>query len=321
MLNSLDRQVIGEIHAHGLSLNEVWRKYKDATKRPLIGLADAISQFLQDKQQQGCKTLYLASLRQDLGQFSRWHGPDVPVHTIPTFVPQLFLKSYTPATAATKKQRLNAFFGWLIRRGYLEVNPCANLDAIRKDYEEPVILSNLQVRQLLSGAKESAPDMLPFLFLALGLGLRISEAKKISSEDVKNGVVKVSAKVAKGGSRRVVEIPSFLSPTPRKVGYIAPRNVKRKWNMVREASGIKPWPRNACRHTAATHLLNMFESEEKVGLILGHRPKVLHSHYKGAAAKSESEEFYGILQSYFSTCLFVLTSPQHPPLNYPPLAH
>lgn len=298
MLNSLDRQVIGEIHAHGLSLNEVWKGYRKYLMRPALGLGDAVVMFLKVKQESGLKTLYLASLRQDLSQFSRVVGPGVAVSTIPTSAPQSFLAGYKPATAATKRQRLNGFFEWLIRQGYVAENPCKNLEPIRRDYDQPEIFTNTQVKRLLDTAKHTDPGMMHFLFLSLGLGLRISEAKKITEDAFKDRSVIVSHLVAKGSSRRVVEIPEWLLPNLTKVGYIRPRNIKRRWDALRQASRITPWPRNACRHTAATHLLNRYESAEKVGLHLGNGPKVLHRHYKGLATKGDTEEFWELLNLY-----------------------
>ena len=70
------------------------------------------------------------------------------------------------------------------------------------------------------------------------------------------------------------------------------KSLRERFEKVRSDAGVKKWPNNAMRHTAASHWLNYYQDEGKAALHLGNSPTMLHRHYKALVTEKESEKFF-----------------------------
>jgi hypothetical protein len=58
--------------------------------------------------------------------------------------------------------------------------------------------------------------------------------------------------------------------------------------------GLKAWPKDILRHTAASILMATWEDEGKLAATLGISPSVLHAHYRELVTRAEAKRFWGI---------------------------
>jgi len=163
--------------------------------------------------------------------------------------------------------------------------------------DEPKILNNDDMRKLLLVSADIDPGFLGYLWLSGVLGIRQAELMKLNAMNLKwsNDVVEISAKIAKGRSRRLVEMVVNPFEKGGKRGVLSfQNNFRRRFDVIKTVANLATWSRSCLRHTTATHLLNRFMDENKVAAMLGNSPKIIHTHYRGMAAPKESEEYWKI---------------------------
>jgi len=73
-----------------------------------------------------------------------------------------------------------------------------------------------------------------------------------------------------------------------------PSNLALMLNKLKRDTGVK-WRRDCLRHTAATHMLNVYKSAAETSLQLGNSNAVLMNHYKAIATEQQTDEFLNIL--------------------------
>ena len=107
---------------------------------------------------------------------------------------------------------------------------------------------------------------------------------------MRDGHLIVGGKAAKTKTRRLTQ---WLPGHDRFASQVTPQvNLRRRMTALKSQAAIMHWPRNAMRHTAASHWLNHYQDEAKAALHLGHSPTMLHRHYKALVTRKESEEFF-----------------------------
>ncbi len=63
---------------------------------------------------------------------------------------------------------------------------------------------------------------------------------------------------------------------------------------ITKAAGVDPWPRNALRHTFASHYYERTRSADQTAAELGNSPTVLFRHYRALVSPAETEAFWNI---------------------------
>lgn len=191
---------------------------------------------------------------------------------------------------------LRTFYKFLLREGYLQINPLANIESPRGGRRLPGVLSEQEVELLLAKPDTSTPRgqrdevMLEVLY---GAGLRVSELNSLSLNDINftAGWIRVQGKGAKErivplGEVALKRLREYLSSARREMdkGKRSPwlfvtrsgRRLSRQgvWKIIKRyglVAGIKKGVTpHTLRHSFATHLLERGADLHSVQLMLGH---------------------------------------------------
>jgi len=196
-------------------------------------------------------------------------------------------------TRQTWLNRLSALFSFCVRRGYIGANPCDRVERVTVDRKPPFILTPAQSRTLYAA---TPVVMRPYVVLGLYGGLRPEEIPRLdwSNLDLAAGTVLVTGKRR---TRRVTLEPiavKLLLEHPLRCGPVCPSNstVDRWRGRAKALLGLKQWPQDLLRHTAASYLLTLQQDAGKVATRLGNSVKVLNAHYLNPPAAEASAEFW-----------------------------
>lgn len=189
-----------------------------------------------------------------------------------------------------KLSSLRSFFKFLVREGYLKINPTVSLFSPKLEKHLPSFLTEEEMSRLIDAAE--CKDTLGYRDKAIletfySTGIRISELVHLSLDDVDfiSGIVKV---LGKGRKERIVPIGDkavtalraylehreahsealFLNHRGGRITDRGVRNIVKKYlGIAGTRSGISP---HTLRHSFATHLLNRGADLRSVQELLGH---------------------------------------------------
>jgi len=292
-LSDQDLSVISDMWSHGQSLAQVWSDWKRLYLASNQSVKTSVQLFLSHLKEADCSHRYCQEFQWVLDRLDLFMDVSLPICQIPT-------KSWWGSLDAmgagnTARRKVGVFLNWCLQQGFISeaVKIPGKPSYPKGDIE---ILSNKDVSSII---KTCPSDLLGHIWLCLCLGLRVAEAEKVDHLSVKGNYLIVGANAAKTKSRRVLDMPEHHG---RYASLIRPQvNLKKRMLALREESGITNWPRNAMRHTAASHWLNRLQSAEAAALHLGNSPVMLHRHYKALVTKDESEEFFRIWDDALSS--------------------
>ena len=204
-------------------------------------------------------------------------------------------------TRQTWRKCACSFWSWSVKKGFCAQNIATRLDIPSVEIEVPTILTVDQCRKLLASCSNAA---LPGLVLMLFAGIRPLEAVKVSWKDVdfNSRTITINASVAKTRSFRKINMPENLTAWMQylqDLKIVLPYHVKGKALTVELAKilGLSVWPRDSLRHTAASMMLELYQSADKTALELGNSPGILHRHYKSLVSSEDCRMFWDILPS------------------------
>lgn len=221
----------------------------------------------------------------------------VDSNTVRDFLSFLRQQEYSKATTARKLATLRSFYKFLVRRGYVTVNPVASIRTPKLEKRLPKFLGMDDVQKLLNapdadtllGARDRA--MLETLY---STGVRVSElvALQVLDVDFTGECLKVAGK---GRKQRITPIgPTALAAIkryldmrrndPRNTQFdteplfvnkhgrrLSTRSVRRKLDKYLIQAGLDPSiSPHTLRHTFATHMLNNGADLRSVQELLGH---------------------------------------------------
>lgn len=269
-----------------------------------------ITQFLNYlKVERGLSPRTILAYRHDLSKFSDFilsipksSVSMVTKEDIRAFLTKLadqgFKKPNIEITRARKVSAIKSFFNFLVKEGFIPVNPAIDIKAPKIPEKEPCYLTQDEYQELLATVKAIAtpyyrPRDLAIITLLLGTGIRLSELVGLTTQSIKlnNGESTVKVK-GKGNKERTiplnVEVASVLDKYLKTRPDLATDNlfISRKSNglssgavyhLVKhylEKAGIKKEKLgvHSLRHTFATSLLNNKENVNLVHIqkLLGH---------------------------------------------------
>jgi integrase len=108
--------------------------------------------------------------------------------------------------------------------------------------------------------------------------------------------------MTKTRARRIVEISdnlaAWLLPYSKKLGPVTPDDYPQGFEDIRRSAGTDPWPRNAMRHSAASHHLALNRNESLTQAMLGHESgKMLIQHYRELVKPMDAVRYWQIMPS------------------------
>jgi len=128
-----------------------------------------------------------------------------------------------------------------------------------------------EFKQLIKATKESNRSARVAFLLAYGSGLRISEVKALTVQNIKPTYIEVVD--GKGGKDRTVPLPKGWKPYM--VGVLpigkSVRSLERNFNTARDKAGLNPlYTFHSLRHGFATRLIESGVPINQVQILLGH---------------------------------------------------
>lgn len=211
----------------------------------------------------------------------------------------LHRKASAPATFSSYQRLLHGLFECALRHEKATVNPAAGIRAPKHRAAPPGILTPAQCRALLAACP---PEILPAVAIQGFAGLRRAEVERLQWADVKmsKGLIDLSATVTKTASRRLVEMPrnliAWLLPLARPAGPVtpSPQIYRDRLDAARTAAGIKSWPSNCLRHSAASYKCALEPDLHKVAQWLGNSAEILLRNYRELVESAAAKEWFAI---------------------------
>lgn len=275
-----------------------------------VSLSTAIDELKASRLNNGRDAGYVNNLGIVLNQFAKGKE-SLAINKVTLADVESFLDSKSLQYRPTLRGKLSTLFNFSVRRGYRADNPCDRLESIKVVKPPPAVFTVEQVKAAVAWLKKHAPDGLPWFVLSTFCGLRPEEAEKTTKADIHfaEGSVRVEAQTTKVRQRRVVyprpEAMACLKWAVKR-GSLQLGGGRRRWILsgrkskptgLRGALGLKVWPKDITRHTAASYwLAGEGETVRHVAKMLGHSEAVCESRYKAVKTQKEAAEFWkGVL--------------------------
>jgi integrase/recombinase XerD len=195
---------------------------------------------------------------------------------------------------------LKTLYNWSIRRDYASQNPILKLDPVEIRPSQKPILSNEEVRQLLSVCSD---EILPYYLFGTFCGIRPKELQRLEWKHVnfEERHIHVPGSASKTWEHRYVDIAdnlfAWLDIYGRaRCGKICPGDFANKHRANYKRSGLKKWHQDVMRHTFASNHLAHFGDLDALLQAMGHRssPQTLWRYYHRARTKTEAADFWAI---------------------------
>lgn len=226
--------------------------------------------------------------------FKKFFYSDVSVRSL-TF--EDVKKSYDtyehPQTKFNFYRYARAFFNFCIKQGYCDKNLALDLPLPIVEKAHPHIFTISQIKTLLARAEG---ENLTFTVIGLFCGLRPIEYKRLKKQDInlEKRIIRIDSDVAKTRTFRNVKIAEAPYLWLKKYGVHLPTKTQRLNLWAKDVLGLKDWPLDIMRHTAASMMLARDQSADAVALQLGNSPNILHRHYKNLVTDAEAAEFWNL---------------------------
>lgn len=226
--------------------------------------------------------------------FKKFYYSDIPVRSLTLDEIKRNFDSYSnPQTRHNFYRYSRAFFNFCIKNGWCERNLALDLPLPVIEKEHPHIFTLPQIKTLLSQAEG---ENLTFIVIGIFCGLRPIEYKRIKKSDIdlEKRIIRIDSDVAKTRTFRNVKIADAPYSWLKKYGIHLPTKTQRLNVWAKNVLGMKEWPLDVMRHTAASYMLARDQSADAVALQLGNSPTILHKHYKNLVTEQEATEFWNL---------------------------
>ena len=295
----------------GLSIPDAVRLALAGQAKKTTNLADAVDEFIESRSYQGGQ--YFRSLPGILGKLVTFY-PGRTLQSITTAEIDVFLDGVAGQTSIATRNHTRTVVGMMFERGvslgYCTRNPVKMTRKIKTIPSPIQILTPAECRRLLEACD---PAILPGVVLRLFCFIRGSEMNRLGWDAVtligEEPRVMLSAAITKTASARKVSIPPCaLSWLPKKQGrgLVLPNSqyLRQLWDKSRLDAGfgpfigyrgetpsgkLKPWPRNALRHTGISYLLASTQNLALVEYQAGNSASVIRRHYDGLATSKAAQ--------------------------------
>jgi len=268
----------------------------------IVTVSALVTEFLAEQSRLGRSATHQNDQRQRynrfLASFADREAQSIGPSEITAFLGSLAL---SPQSVNNFRACLSALFNFGAKRGYLERNPVAAIERIKRVDEPPEIFTPADLQRLL----ENAPtDLLPCLAIGAFAGLRTAEILRLewSDIDLLLGHLNVRAKISKTAKRRLIVMApalcEWLSLSPHSTGKLWPRS-EREYHSVcqtaRAAAGLAKWPNNGLRHSFASYHLAKHMDAPRLALDLGHTStSMIFQHYRELVTPEAAETYWNI---------------------------
>jgi integrase len=250
---------------------------------------EAAEAWMASREHKGRSDSYLWDAKKRLTRFCMAYGStslaDITTPSVEAWANSLKLG---PQSMRNYFTVLSSMFSYAMKQGRSPRNPVVNVERPDVVRDEPGILTPDELTRLL---RELPDDTVPYVVLSAFAGLRPMEVRRLNWTDInfQTGLVTVTSRTAKTKRRRTVpmsdNLRAWLRPLAQDEGLVVPLSDlttrQKRIKPARERAGLKRWPHDCLRHSAASYWLQTEGDAARVALWLGHTQEVLHEHYKG----------------------------------------
>ena len=282
------------------SLVEAARLWDRSTGTLLpITLRDAVTEYLALREDDNLRESFLASMRHRLNPLVAIHG-DALLHTITADD----LRA-TQRGSAVSRNNMRRYYlmlwRWALRENHTHVNAPASLTVAQADESLPAALGVGEVITLLQVTRDNDAALLPWLCAGLFAGLRVAELGRVNAEHFRGGKLHLDPSITKLRNRRILDLlPNLIAwleaypPT----GPMLQTNHRKRFETLRKAAQIDPWPNNAARHSFATYHLAAHQDPAKTAHYTRHESQnTLHRHYIDLATHEDGLAYFSLTPS------------------------
>lgn len=295
-----------EIKKAGWTLAEIWEGFQSINSSPRsCTLSKAVEEVVAAKKLSKRSARYIDNLEWYLGRFIEGRE-SLPVSSIgEKEIAEWFAsRKEAPRSQNQHMGLLSALFTYCWRQRYVSENPIARMERVSIQHQVPAILNVRQSAKSVLWVRRNNPKFLAWLSLALFVGMRPeSEAQLITWKDIDLANKRIVITRSKTKHPRIVDL-GFCPPAlhwlkvAKKLGAKLPLGETMRLiytRGLRNALGLKAWPQDVLRHTAASYLLAYHQDAGKVAAFLGNSAGILLKHYKALVFKEDAERFMAIL--------------------------
>jgi integrase len=220
-----------------------------------------------------------------------------------------YLGNFTELSAKSRNDRravVRMFLRWCVAKDYLSQHHRL-FDAVKMktevvDQQEIDFYRPGELRSMLDAADD---ELRPVIFLGGLAGLRREEILRLDFADVwrVKGKIEISARIAKGRKRRLVDIcPAlalWLNPYRKATGPVwakSPDALEEALRKLRDDVKV-PARRNGLRHSFITFHMAMHANENLTSAEAGNSPQMIHDHYRALATRKDALKWFAVRPS------------------------
>lgn len=302
---------VAAIRLAGHTVMEVWDGYraweKERSAKPLITsvpYAEAVESLEKAKDKSGKDSRYVQETAGLLLKFADGQTERlISSFTANELETWINSQKWGLSTRKSNMGRFSSLWTHALNKQWVTENIVDRLEKVGKIVVNPEKFDNSTCLKLLawSLANDDHKRVIAPLVLGMFCGMRPEEIDHPDFGwhliDLKQGQITVPGQVAKDGDRRYTSI----LPTAKlwlKLAFelknpMPPVNERKLIDSICDMAGVKTWPHDVLRKTAATHLYSHYQDAGRVVMELGNSIRILLKHYVAMARDEESKEFWG----------------------------
>lgn len=268
-------------------------------------IKEAYKQFIEWEEQSGRSKLHIRTLKTHSRAFLEHFSEKIPGEvSTPALVSWAAKLGVSGKSARTQRNEINAarnFLSWCKTKNWIANLPVINERVMpRMETKEPEIYTAAEIQEFFDLLEAEYPEAIPHFAVRAFLGLRTSEAERLTWEDVEmeTRMLRVRAKKTKTGRARTLDgdlVPDTAFVWLEKYGEYSFHVSTKKQKAI--ANKFGKFKHNALRKSFATMLTSLRKNQQETMLATGHtNMQTLKRHYEGTKqARAEAQAYFSVM--------------------------
>lgn len=274
----------------------------------------AVSDFVYAKSNAGKRDSYVDKISSNLRSFQNTVAT-LNVSQVTSAQIESWARNGAKSLATVRSRIIDVqtFFNFSIKKKWCLKNPASEIEKIILEDKAPGIHTVEEVSALLTCALEHDPSIVGYLATCYFGGLRPTEARSLTKEQVHSDVIEVTGPKAKTRRRRFIPINetlrAWLDVKGAKVGLskrsrsldtlrwiLSGRKLKPKPKHLKQKEHVItgfPWPHDVLRHSFCSYGPPKYGAS-KIAEWAGHSEQILFAHYRERVKPADAERYWGL---------------------------